>query len=107
MAAVAHGWHKPGGGGPPVSVAKEFNQADKGTGIMSKSTSNSVAHYARGGAVIGKVSEFMKTPNEFSERSHDSGATDEVFGKGSSPGDEDQARGPANPKPKNKQVPRP
>jgi hypothetical protein len=29
MAAVAHGWKKPGGGGPPVSVAKEFNQADK------------------------------------------------------------------------------
>ena len=28
MAAVAHGWQKPGGGGPPVSVAKEFNQAD-------------------------------------------------------------------------------
>ncbi len=30
MAAVAHGWKKPGGGGPPVAVAKEFNQADKG-----------------------------------------------------------------------------
>jgi hypothetical protein len=28
MAAVAHGWKKPGGGGPPVDVAKEFNQAD-------------------------------------------------------------------------------
>jgi hypothetical protein len=28
MAAVAHGWHKPGGGGPSVAVAKEFNQAD-------------------------------------------------------------------------------
>ena len=28
MAAVAHGWKKPGGGGPPVEVAKEFNQAD-------------------------------------------------------------------------------
>ena len=28
MAAVAHGWHKPGGGGPTVAVAKEFNQAD-------------------------------------------------------------------------------
>ena len=30
MAAVAHGWKKPGGGGPPVSVAKEFNRADAG-----------------------------------------------------------------------------
>ena len=29
MQAVAHGWHKPGGGGPPVSVAKEFVAADK------------------------------------------------------------------------------
>lgn len=28
MAAVAHGWKKPGGGGPPVSVAREFNEAD-------------------------------------------------------------------------------
>ena len=34
MAAVAHGWHKPGGGGPPMAVAQEFNQADKGTGIL-------------------------------------------------------------------------
>jgi hypothetical protein len=32
MAAVAHGWHKPGGGGPPVSVAREFNQADEAQG---------------------------------------------------------------------------
>ena len=28
MAAVAHGWKKPGGGGPSVAVAKEFNSAD-------------------------------------------------------------------------------
>ena len=34
MAAIAHGWHKPGGGGPPIAVAEEFNQADKGTGIL-------------------------------------------------------------------------
>ena len=36
MAAVAHGWQMPGGGGPPVSVAKEFNQADKGSVMLSK-----------------------------------------------------------------------
>lgn len=30
MRAVAHGWKKPGGGGPSVSVAKEFSAADKG-----------------------------------------------------------------------------
>lgn len=28
MRAVAHGWHKPGGG-PSVSVAKEFMHADE------------------------------------------------------------------------------
>lgn len=29
MAAVAHGWKPDRMQGPPVSVAKEFNQADK------------------------------------------------------------------------------
>lgn len=29
MRAVAHGWEKPGGGGPSVSVAKEFMHADE------------------------------------------------------------------------------
>lgn len=29
MRAVAHGWKKPGGGGPSVDVAKEFVKADK------------------------------------------------------------------------------
>jgi hypothetical protein len=30
MRAVAHGWKKPGGGGPSKAVAKEFTAADKG-----------------------------------------------------------------------------
>lgn len=30
MRAIAHGWKKPGGGGPSVKVAKEFAEADKG-----------------------------------------------------------------------------
>lgn len=105
MAACAHGAGYPSC--PPAMVAKEFNQADKGTGIMSKSRSSNVAHYARGGAVIGTYSPFMKTPDEFRENSHANGGTDEVFGKGPSKGDEDQARGKANPVGKNKQVPRP
>lgn len=42
MAAVAHGWKKPGGGGPSVEVAREFNEADKGTGILE-----SIAHKKR------------------------------------------------------------
>lgn len=29
MRAVAHGWKKPGGGGPSKMVAKEFTAADK------------------------------------------------------------------------------
>jgi hypothetical protein len=36
MAAVAHGWKKPGGGGPPVSVAQEFNAADAGGQMLQK-----------------------------------------------------------------------
>ena len=29
MRAVAHGWQKPGGGGPTPAVAKEFMHADE------------------------------------------------------------------------------
>jgi len=29
MRAAAHGWKKPGGGGPSVTVAKEFMHADE------------------------------------------------------------------------------
>jgi hypothetical protein len=38
MRAVAHGWSKPGGGGPSVGVAKEFMHADerKRKGARSK-----------------------------------------------------------------------
>jgi hypothetical protein len=36
MAAVAHGWKPPGGKGPPVSVAKEFNEADTGSKKLSQ-----------------------------------------------------------------------
>jgi hypothetical protein len=36
MAAVAHGWKKPGGGGPPPSVAREFNAADTGTKLLKQ-----------------------------------------------------------------------
>ena len=35
MAAVAHGWKKPGGGGPSVRVAKEFNAADTGSPALT------------------------------------------------------------------------
>ena len=35
MAAVAHGMKPRGGGGPSKKVAKEFNQADKGSKLLS------------------------------------------------------------------------
>ncbi len=46
MRAVAHGWHKPGGGGPSVSVAKEFAAADK-----TKAALRTAKKYAEGGEV--------------------------------------------------------
>lgn len=45
MAAVAHGWKKPGGGGPPVSVAKEFNRADAGGRMLHQA--NQAKHLRR------------------------------------------------------------
>jgi hypothetical protein len=46
MAAVAHGWKMPGGGGPPVSVAKEFNEADTGTERLKRGMKRKGQHYA-------------------------------------------------------------
>jgi hypothetical protein len=77
MAAVAHGWKKPGGGGPSVAVAKEFNKADKGTAMLSKGMKPQTASYAAGGPVLGKESSFLKTPNEFSELNEKSSSEDE------------------------------
>lgn len=37
MAAVAHGWHPTRMKGPPVSVAREFNAADKGGSTLRAS----------------------------------------------------------------------
>lgn len=36
MAAVAHGWKPTKEKGPPVEVAKEFNQADKGGPMLQR-----------------------------------------------------------------------
>lgn len=85
MAAVAHGWHKPGGGGPSVAVAKEFNQAD--SHMSNKGYVGSTQKFAQGGPVLGKNSAFLKTPNEFSEVSHKTGASDEDWGKTGKTGD--------------------
>ena len=103
MAAVAHGWHKPGGGGPPVSVAKEFNKADTGKSFfqggstMSKSSGLHDASYAQGGSVLPRSRDFKKEPNEdflkTKDRFRNDGGpnrdptpepTEDVWGKGSS-----------------------
>lgn len=92
MAAVAHGWHKPGGGGPSVNVATEFNNADKGSGIMSKFNSKPQnALYAAGGPVLGRTREFLKETDEFRE--------DETGGKDDA--DQDYTKGKGNSTPKN------
>jgi hypothetical protein len=36
MRAVAHGWKKPGGGGPSQAVAQEFESADEASGKWTK-----------------------------------------------------------------------
>jgi hypothetical protein len=53
MAAIAHGWRKPGGGGPSRKVAEEFNQADKGGGLLQRA----MAHRLRRGKRSVKESE--------------------------------------------------
>ena len=47
MAACAHGADYPSC--PPTKVAKEFNQADKGTGILKKRNRNSAHAVAKRG----------------------------------------------------------
>ena len=102
MAAVAHGWHKPGGGGPSVTVAKEFNQADaaadngddtqsafQGGRVMSKSSGLHDASYAKGGSVLGRTTDFLKTADRFrsdggTNRDPKPEPTEDVWGKGSS-----------------------
>jgi hypothetical protein len=63
MAAVAHGWHKPGGSGPSVAVAKDFNQADTRESAVNKGYQSKVESFAKGGPVIGQVSKFAKEGN--------------------------------------------
>ena len=42
MAAVAHGWKPPGGGAPPVGVAKEFNAADRGGSMLHRARTTAI-----------------------------------------------------------------
>ena len=85
MAAVAHGWHMPGGGGPSVKVAKEFNQADKGSAMLSKGMKPQTAQYAAGGPVLGRTREFLKEKVEFRDQDEGdaSADADQNYEKGS------------------------
>lgn len=85
MLAIDHGWHKPGGGGPSRAVAHDFVEADKRAGrVMSnKGYQGQTAHYAAGGPVLGKTSQFLKTEDQFRAAYHkDPGAgADKPYGK--------------------------
>lgn len=49
MAAIAHGWHPTGlKHSPSQAVAQEFNQADKGSALLSHAMQH---HHAAGGAI--------------------------------------------------------
>ena len=83
MAAVAHGWHKPGAGGPSVKVATEFNNADKGPTMSKFNSKPQNASYASGGPVLGRTREFLKETDEV--REDERGAKDDAdqdYGKG-------------------------
>lgn len=67
MRAVAHGWKKPGGGGPSQSVAKEFASADKkrgkfGTGGASNKAkvNNPNPRHGKLDLPVSPVGRFMK-----------------------------------------------
>lgn len=88
MEAVAHGWHKPGGG-PSAAVGKEFVAADKAEGkyanggpvMANKGYLGKTEHYAAGGPVAGKVSDFMKTPDQFRGEGNDKSGEYQDFAK--------------------------
>ncbi len=112
MAAVAHGWHKPGGGGPPVAVAKEFNQADAGHhafaggGTVNKGYMGKSESFAAGGPVLGVESKFLKTKDRFRNdggpsRDPTPEPTEDDWGKGSSkanPKAQDKSEKPIKPR---------
>lgn len=94
MEAVAHGWKKPGGGGPSEAVGKEFVAADKAAGkyfrggVVAGKSEHHNAAYAQGGGVLERSRDFTKDfkekPNtdflETKDRFTDRNAKDRVAG---------------------------
>lgn len=67
MRAIAHGWKKPGGGGPSVAVAKDFTAADKGkkfraggmrSGINNPRTDHGAMNLPNSGGTVAKKKSF-------------------------------------------------
>jgi len=83
MAAISHGWKMPGGGGPSVKVAKEFNKADKGSAMLSKGMKPRDAGYAAGGPVLGRTRQFLKEEVEFRDKDEGRDDDDDDYEKGS------------------------
>lgn len=81
MAAAAHDPAFARRMGIPAKVAKDFNQADKGSALLSRANSErpmdskayikggdiKEAAYAQGGAVLGRTRDFIKGPNQFTD----------------------------------------
>lgn len=97
MAAAAHDPAFAKKTGVPQSVAREFNQADKGSGIMNKGYQGRTASYAKGGEVLGRTKDFMKTPDRFRE-SQFKKKTEDVFPKGAVNTGKDKSLTPVKPK---------
>ncbi len=95
MAAAAHNPAFAKKVGIPQGVAKDFNQADKGTSMLSEGSKGKgpqVAAYAQGGAVLGRTRDFLKEPVEF--RSGDEGQKGGSLNQGGpAEADEDQKYG--------------
>lgn len=74
MRAVAHGWKKPGGGGPSKAVAQEFVAADKKKGV----------HMSEGGRADAKSAKVSKSaPKDRGAKAQDMRETDTHFHVGS------------------------
>ncbi len=68
---------------PPEVTGYSPLQKDLGLHQMNKAYSGKAASYAAGGPVIGKESEFMKTPDRFRDAQFGRKETQDNFGKGS------------------------
>lgn len=104
MRAVAHGWHKPGGGGPSQKVAKEFVAADKhqgyagGGNVNNKGYAGEVQMFAQGGPVLGRSQSFVKTEDRFRGRPNPPVVkTDDTF-EGGKPKGRDKSLTPVKPR---------